>query len=293
MNLSCAMRRYGAKKAIELHSKAGFDAYDFSFHVYASYDYGKKIPVFTPNQPVYFNDYLKVAKELRKIADDNGIVCNQSHSPFPTDCKELLDLAKTSIEFTAILGGQNMVVHPAIEKSFDYNVEMYKSLLPFAKEHNVNIACENIWVWSDELAKTLNPAYDPISPCLTSHHDDLLKLVNAINDDNLVVCLDVGHAEMTNLKTSAVDIIKTLKDKVKVLHVHDNDKWHDSHLAPFTMDIDFIPIMKELKKQNYTGDLTLEVDVGLSECETDEEAIFNLKKMADCASNLREIFLKA
>ena len=43
-------------------------------------------------------------------------------------------------------------------------------------------------------------------------------------------------------------------------NIHDNDKWHDSHRLPFTMDIDFLPIVKALKEIGYQGEFTLEVD---------------------------------
>lgn len=42
------------------------------------------------------------------------------------------------------------------------------------------------------------------------------------------------------------------------LHIHDNDKLHDSHKPPFTMNIDFGPIVKALKEICYDGYFTLE-----------------------------------
>ena len=82
-----------------------------------------------------------------------------------------------------------------------------------------------------------------------------------MNDPYLVACLDIGHAEMKGLGTNAVEMIHALgKERLRALHIHDNDKWHDSHRLPFTMDIDFAPIVKALKDIDYQGDFTLEVD---------------------------------
>ncbi|MBE6934364.1 MAG: hypothetical protein E7462_04860 [Ruminococcaceae bacterium] len=52
--------------------------------------------------------YLKYVRQLRKIAEDNGITCNQSHAPFPSfPC--VFDLLKRAIECTAEMGGERCI----------------------------------------------------------------------------------------------------------------------------------------------------------------------------------------
>mgnify|MGYP002513530294 CR=1 FL=1 len=48
--------------------------------------------------------------------------------------------------------------------------------------------------------------------------------------------------------TSAVAMIQALGSRLQALHIHDNDKHHDSHQIPFSMNIDFVPIVKALKQ---------------------------------------------
>ena len=112
-------------------------------------------------------------------------------------------------------------------------------LLPFAKDHGVKIATENMWNWNKET--------DEAAPAACSHHDNFLAHIKAVNDPYLVACLDIGHAEMRGLDTSAEKMIRTLGDSLQALHLHDNDRWHDSHQIPFSMEIDFEKVVKALK----------------------------------------------
>ena len=77
-----------------------------------------------------------------------------------------------------------------------------------------------------------------------------------------------------------------------VLHVHDNDRWHDSHQIPFSMDIDFEAVVKALKEVHYEGYFTLEANRHLNAYS--EEDIFDgmvkmqqsIRKLADMFDNL-------
>ena len=73
--------------------------------------------------------------------------------------------------------------------------------------------------------------------------------------------------------------------------MHDNDKLYDSHEPPFTMAIDFVPIMKALKDIDYKGYLTLEAwrhkNGG-----TREEVIKIINECAKSANKLNDIFEK-
>mgnify|MGYP003291548451 CR=1 FL=1 len=62
------------KEAVRINAEAGFDAYDISLFQ------------LTRDKEYIFNrdDYVEVAKDLRAYADSLGIVCNQSHAPYPS-----------------------------------------------------------------------------------------------------------------------------------------------------------------------------------------------------------------
>lgn len=130
------------------------------------------------------------------------------------------------------------MIHTDNNLSAEENAEMYKRLLPFAKQHGVKIATENMWNWNHEKS-CASPA-----ACLSSQ--DFIANLNAIDDAYFVVCLDIGHAEMAGLDTSAIEMIKALGNRLQALHIHDNDKKYDSHQIPFSMQINFKAVAKAL-----------------------------------------------
>ena len=241
----------GEEKAIELIARAGFDAWDFSMFTMCDYDW--EAGALRPNShPLAGNDYLKFARRLKQVGLDNGIICNQSHAPFPVRCKPIRDHMKRAIECTAEAGGEICVIHPDNNKSPEENAEMYLELLPFAKEHGVKIATENMWNWNHE--------EDHATDAACSHHDNFKAHIEAVNDPFLVACLDIGHSEMKGLSTTSEQMIHTLGSHLQALHIHDNDMWHDSHQIPFSMSIDFEKVVRALKDINYGGYFTLEAD---------------------------------
>ena len=78
-------------------------------------------------------NYLAFARKLKKIGLDNGIVCNQSHAPFPVYCKEIRSCLKRAIECTAEAGGKICIIHPDNYKTAEDNAEMYLELLAIGK----------------------------------------------------------------------------------------------------------------------------------------------------------------
>ena len=243
-------KRFGEEKAVETIAKAGFDAWDFSMFSMAHCNRDNMTLYYNEDHPLGRPDYLAFARKLKKIGLDNGIFCNQSHAPFPSCEKRNLDILKRAIECTAEAGGKICVIHPNNNDSAEENAEMYNELLPFAKSCDVRIATENMWNWNHDR----NEASD--AAC--SNPQSFVVHLDAVNDPYLVACLDIGHAEMKGLGTTAPEMILALGDRLQALHIHDNDKWHDSHMPPFTMKIDFVPIIAALKKINYSGIFTLE-----------------------------------
>lgn len=275
-----AAAKVGIEKAVELIAKAGFDAWDFSMLSMVKYDWQKKIAL-PSDDPLAGTNYLAHARRLKQIGLDCGIVCNQSHAPYPTYCKEIRDSFFRAIECTAEAGGEICVIHPDNYKSAEENAEMYLGLLPFAKQHNVKIAAENMWSWVKDRG-TVSAA--------CSDETDFVAHLNAVNDDFLVACLDIGHAEMKGLNTSAVRMIDALGQKLQSLHVHDNDFLHDSHQIPFSMNIDFESVAKALHRNGYSGYITLEAVSYLADrnAETVFEGLCDLSSAAKRFAEMAE-----
>ena len=148
--IGSATKIVGEERAVEYIGKAGFDAWDFSMYNMCSFNFASGKVEQNPH-PLNGNEYLKYARKLRQIGLDNGIVCNQSHAPFPSECPEIRSYLKRAIECTAEAGGEICVIHPGESKNVKRNVEMYLELLDFAKGCNVIIATENMYSWDKEI----------------------------------------------------------------------------------------------------------------------------------------------
>ena len=273
----------GEERAVEYVAKAGFDAFDLSMFKMVKYDWKNKV-LLDNDHPLAGKDYLKFARRLKQIGLDNGIVCNQSHAPFPSYAPEIRSYFKRAIECTAEAGGKICIIHPDNYKGAEENAQMYFELLPFAKECGVKIATENMWNWNDEL--------NIAAPAACSSPESFVAHIDAVNDEYFTACLDIGHAEMEGLNTNTVEMIKALGPRLGALHVHDNNLHDDSHQIPFSMKIDFEAMVKALREVNYKGDMTLESDAYLHYfCDHDSSKVFEgVKNLADAAKRLVEMF---
>ncbi len=267
----------GEERAVELVAKTGFDAWDFSMFEMCSSQNGILVPT---NHPTAQSNYLAFARRLKQIGLDNGIICNQGHAPFPSSPKSK-DWLKRAIECLAEAGGEICIIHPMNNGTPKENAEMYFELLPFAKEHNVKIATENMFNWSN----LLNHA--KFAACATpkSFNDHL----DAVNDDHFVACLDIGHAEMKGSKTNAPEMIRALGKRLKALHIHDNDKLHDSHQIPFSMNVDFVAVVDALKEIGYDGYFTLEASSYLESFKK-EDLTKGVNDLYNSAKRLADMF---
>mgnify|MGYP003513585591 CR=1 FL=1 len=278
--IASAAKIIGEEKAIEYYAKAGFDAWDFSMFSMCRYDWANK-SLLMNEHPLAGGNYLKFARKLKQVGIDNGIVCNQSHAPFPSSCAEIRSYYKRAIECTAEVGGEICIIHPDAEKTAEENGEMYLELLPFAKEHNVRIATENMYNWDKEKNQS------SFAACATP--ESFNAHLDVINDEYFTACLDIGHAEMRGSNTNAVEMIRALGNRLSALHIHDNDKWNDSHQIPFSMSIDFNEVISALKQVNYKGYFTLEADSYLSTY-TKENVFDGMKRLERSAKKLADMF---
>ena len=232
------------EESIKLIKEAGFDAYDLSMMQVSDF--------------FVSDDYLDNAKRLKEYTDKLGIKCTQTHSIFPVYHKTV-DLEESSrrilytkriLEISKILGAKNCIVHPINDFDEQSNFELFQKFLPTAHKLDINIATENMWNWDNGHAS--------LAAC--SNHNNFKALLDLVNDDHFVACVDVGHAEMYGLQTSAPLMIETLGKYVKCLHLHDNELHYDRHNLVLVEKIDFDLILDSLARINYQGDITFECD---------------------------------
>ncbi len=244
---------FGFEEAVRIIHEAGFDCYDFSM-----------TRMGWEGHPLQRADYQESVKALRRYADSIGIPCNQSHAPFPMHRpdddawnKNIHEWCVRSLEITALLGGKICVVHPYNNWTPEENRDrVYLPLLPYCKKYGVKIAVENMWNW---------PAESPVAvPCACSLPENFCAHMDLLDPEWFVACLDIGHAEMFPDKTSAVQLIHALGDRLQCLHVHDNDRLHDDHGIPFTGKIEWDGVCAALKAIGYKGDFTFEADTAIN-----------------------------
>lgn len=272
--------KVGEEKTLYYLAEAGFDAWDFSMFNMCKFDWGRNL-CRKSRHPLASDNYLAFARKLKQIGLENGMVCNQSHAPYPVSNPQVRSYLKRAIECTAEAGGKICVIHPDNNKSPRENAEMFNELLPFAKDYGVKIATENMWNWS-ALKNQSTPAACSTAESFNEHLD-------AVNDDFLVACLDIGHAEMRGSGSGAVNMIYALGDRLQALHIHDNDRHHDSHQIPFSMDIDFEQVVKALKDIDYQGYFTLEADQYIKSFRK-RKVLNGVKDLSSSARRLADMF---
>ncbi|MCQ2796132.1 MAG: sugar phosphate isomerase/epimerase [Bacilli bacterium] len=230
-------------EALDYIKEAGYEAFDLTIFWESARDSLGVV-----------SNYQELVKRFKEYMDKLGLVCRQTHAYFTSGISpELIEkrfkIISQDIKVSKLVGAKICVIHPIWELSLDENVKFIKRFIPLIHELDIKLAIENVWGVKDN---------KPSIMC-SSTASNLKELLDKLNDDHIGACVDIGHAEMGNLNTSASSIIKTLKDKVFTLHIHDNDKYSDLHQLPYSGSIDFTSVLDALKEINYQGDIVFEV----------------------------------
>ena len=261
MNVETLLKRFDFAYAAKLYRSVGFDAVDFPLCAMAIND----------KDVFNLDTYRETAAEMRRIAEAEGLTINQTHAPFQFSKNEWSDEGLLeekvmprmirSLEISAILGAKIAVVHPIHhlvyagheEELFELNMKYYRRLLPYAKEYGVQIGVENMF------------QRDPRRKCLSadtcSFSAEFIRYIDTLDDPFAVGCLDVGHVGLpANATEEAEDVIRALgHDRLKALHLHDNDYCNDLHLPPYLGKLNWMEIARALGEIDYTGDFTYEI----------------------------------
>ncbi|TQR18666.1 sugar phosphate isomerase/epimerase family protein [Psychrobacillus vulpis] len=126
---------------------------------------------------------------------------------------------KKSIQFAGMIGASHVVIHPGFCFSPVFNkqtaqqraTEYINELCKIAKELGVKLAIENV-------------GYNGSSIFTQNEYTNFLNNV----DETAGFLIDTGHAHLNNWNIR--QLIKDTKDRLLVLHIHDNDGTGDHHL---------------------------------------------------------------
>lgn len=251
-------RRFGDEKTIRMIKTAGYDGIDYSFFACADCD------------EILGSGRFEHAKKVKKLLEENNMTCYQTHAPFSFTFDNQFDSEDAefeklihAMEASVVMGAEYIVIHavttPPHVDNFDYNLNFYKSLEPYAKELGIKIAIENLFVYNEKTNSYHGKLHTPAM---------LKQMIKALDSDCFVICLDMGHAGITGIEPE--DMIRALgSDVLKVLHVHDNDYKDDQHLPPYHGKFNWDNIMLALKEIGFDGDFSLELICYMSEFEDD------------------------
>lgn len=244
------------------YARIGFNCIDCGLQ----YDVGNHVRSFIPEIFAEEDAFVKHFSDLRAQVERHGMTVSQTHTAFPIDDKgltisdEMMLGLKRSIRATHLLGAKYMVFHPAkrpynelANELFEFNVSVLKALLPTLEQYDVYLAVENLF-GRDDLSRPV--------PCNVSYPSQILRLIDAVGSDRVVVCLDTGHMLLCGGDCAAA--VCEYGDKLRVLHVHDNDKIDDRHRIPMDgigeIEIDWQEFIKALKEVGFDGTFSLELD---------------------------------
>ena len=128
------------------------------------------------------------------------------------EIKRAIDIAET-IPFRYLVQHLGVSNEEFDERKLDAAFNSLEELKVFARQRGVEILLENI-------------------PNALSSAERLVMFMEQTHLD-INFCLDVGHA---NLNEGVANAYRTMQDRIRSTHLHDNDGKEDRHLFPFFAD---------------------------------------------------------
>lgn len=224
-------------KEIEWIGKNNFDFLDLTIEYPKAYDF----------------DVDKVKKTLKDFGLD-VIGHTAWYLPFAIPIKTVTDVClkefEKYLEIFSRIDITSVNIHPNYftsmliteEEAIKRNIEFLKKVCKIAKSRGIEIMLEN------------NPKH-PADRVNTL--DFFKKVFNEV--EGLKFHLDVGHANINQEKNLTEDFFRMFSKKL--VHIHLSDNWgsNDDHMPLGAGNINWLEIIKILKKYNYDKTITLEI----------------------------------
>jgi sugar phosphate isomerase/epimerase len=206
-------------------------------------------------------DFLYSQPEIDQIAlwlDELGLSILDIHASHgrekawgsPREYERLagLELVQNRMAMGSRLGSDVIILHlPAVPPDcVDVDAALgptYRSLdalIPYAGEHGVRIALENMG---------------------RDNFDVLERLFSQYDSSFLGLCYDAGHG---NVAGCGLDRLEAVKDRLISVHLHDNDGTGDQHKLLFTGTVDWARLARIIATSSYDKCVSMEVSMGNS-----------------------------
>ncbi len=196
----------------------------------------------------------ETGRKFKEYCDSIGMCVPQGHlylklriCSVPRD--EVVETLGRWFDLFEAIGIKNAVLHcdridsiPDISKEeiIDKNAAVIKKLTEMLKGRDLTICLENLKLGCSADA------------------DELLQYVDRIGSDNLGICLDTGHLNISG--GDQVEFIRKAGKHLKALHIADNEGETDQHIMPFGRGtVDIKAVVGALKEIGYTGIFNFEI----------------------------------
>ena len=203
-------------------------------------------------------DVLETAKNFAKFLSERNFEISQGHLWLRIKiCEDDTALEKLYpwIDMYEAMGIKNMVLHCdnmietklTRQEKIEKNIEKLRLLADYIKDKYVTICLEN-----------LRPHTPEETDLVDRSADDLLYIIEQVGSSKFGICLDTGHLNLTDRNQR--EFILKAGDKLKALHIANNDGSADQHLMPFNRGtVNFPEVVQALKEINYRGVFNLEI----------------------------------
>ena len=209
---------FGAdKEYCKMLFSAGYTAVDIN-------DTSHKPEIFLQSDDEQFA-FVKNAVDNMKNA---GLVIGQCYAPhtkplwctYPEEYEQNIVTIENCVKVASKLKIPYTIVHPVVyafnnpgnnpDEIWQTNIDMLRRVTKYAE--NTVVCLENM----------------PGTSGVIRTGNDMAQMLNDVDDDGLMVCLDTGH--LICQEGSFVDFFKAVGDRVKTTHIHDSIKGQDLHL---------------------------------------------------------------
>ena len=162
---------------------------------------------------------------------------------------DAVEIVKRWIDLYDAIGIKNMVLHmdvydmpdATIEAMHDANVEKLRIIADYIAGRDFHICLENLFRRGAD------------------HIEQILSVIDRVGSDRFALTLDTGHLNMAGTDTQR-DFIRKAGDKLRAIHIADNEGAADQHMLPFGRGtVDFAEVVRALREVNYAGPFNFEI----------------------------------
>lgn len=216
-------------------------------------------------------DPLRIGGQFRKFAAEHGVSFPQGHfylakkgcrpedgeqvqadiAPAdPAEFETVMTIMRRWIDLFNALGIKAGVLHAGgdglqaagwpKERIFERRVEAVRRVAEYARNGPTTICLENLC--ADGTATTA----------------DLIRIADATGADNVAMCLDTGHANISGVDSAS--FIRQAGSRLQAMHIADNLGSNDDHMLPYGRGtVKWTKVMKALHEIKYGGLFNFEV----------------------------------